>query len=100
MSFKEMKEQVDKTVSQYGGYQEPPAIVIQMAEEVGEVGRIVNRAYGPKPPKKGEDVKDLGDELADLIYAVICMANREDIDLDEAWNAKFAEREERDKNRF
>ncbi|MAF50538.1 MAG: pyrophosphatase [Nanoarchaeota archaeon] len=100
MSFKERQEQVDKIVSQYGGYWDPAYIVMQMYEETTEIGRIIARVYGDKPAKEGEELKDLGGELSDALYAILCLANREEIDLDEEWEKKLVERTERDKDRF
>jgi len=71
-----------------------------MQEELGEVGRILNRAYGPKPAKEGKGISDLGMELGDLLFAIICMANREDINLEEAWQQTMDKITGRDKDRF
>ena len=71
-----------------------------MIEEVGEVSRIINHKYGDKPKKPNEEHEDLADELADVLYTVICMANREGIELDEPLNRVIAKLSTRDKGRF
>ena len=81
-------------------YWSPLSILTRMAEEVGEVARIVNHKFGDKPKKATEEHEDLGDELADVIYAVICMANSQGIKLDEHLERAIAKLETRDKDRF
>ena len=81
-------------------YWSPLSILTRMAEEVGEVARIVNHKFGDKPKKATEEHEDLGDELADVIYAVICMANSQGIELDEHLERAIAKLETRDKDRF
>ena len=81
-------------------YWSPLSILTRMAEEVGEVARIVNHKFGDKPKKASEEHEDLGDELADVIYTVICMANSQGIQLDEHLERAIAKLETRDKDRF
>ena len=101
MTFEEYQRQVAEWTSQFvPQYWTPHQIVSQMIEEEGEISRIINRVYGPKPPKQGEDLKDLGCELGDLLFAIVCMANREGINLDEAWKQSMDKKTERDKDRF
>lgn len=75
-------------------------MLARLSEEVGEVARIVNHKFGDKPKKATEEHEDLGDELADVIYTVICMANSQGIDLDEPMRRAIAKLETRDKGRF
>ena len=101
MSLEEYQIHVEEWTSQFTPqYWEPHQILAQMQEELGEVGRILNRVYGPKPPKEGEGISDLGSELGDLLFAIVCMANREGINLDEAWKQSMDKKTERDKDRF
>ena len=73
---------VDVWIQQVGGgYWSPHANLARIAEEVGELARLLNHQYGPKPKKPGEQAQELGEELADIIFAVICLANSEGIDL-------------------
>ena len=101
MSFKEMQKQVDEWTSQFKPqYWTPHQIALHMQEELGEIGRILNRVYGPKPPKKAENITDLNAELGDLLFAIVCMANKEGIDLNEAWEKIMSEKTKRDDTRF
>ena len=101
MYLKEIQKQVDEWTSRFDPqYWKPHEILAQMQEELGEIGRVLNRVYGPKPPKVGEEIKDLGGELSDLLFAIVCMANRESIDLSEAWQYSMNKKTGRDKERF
>ena len=101
MSFEQYQRQVNEWTSQFTPqYWEPHHILGQMQEELGEIARILNRVYGPQPPKEGEQLRDLGGELCDLVFAIVCMANREGIDLDEAWRHSMDKKTGRDKDRF
>lgn len=70
----------------------------QLTEEVGEVARIISRTYGDQSFKKSDD-KNLSDELADVLFVLICMANQTGIDLTEAFQKNMAKKSSRDKNR-
>ncbi len=75
-----------------------------LTEEVGELARVIARVYGDQKPKSGdlrEDVKaQLGEEMADVIWVVACLANQTGIDLSEAFAASLRKKTERDRNRF
>ena len=78
----EFQADVDAWIQQVGGgYWSPHVNLARIAEEVGELARILNHQYGPKPKKPGEQAQELGEELADILFAVICLANSEGIDL-------------------
>ncbi len=96
-----VQKQVDAWVKQYPeGYWGPHAIVTHAMEELGEVAREVHHIHGPKKRKKTEEDGDLGGEIADVFFALICLANSHDIDLDKAWENGMAKRTVRDKDRF
>lgn len=83
MSLKQVQEQVNDWISQYKvGYFPPHRMLGQLTEEVWEVARAVNILHGNKPPKEWEKMDELGEELADVLFSVICMANAHNIDLD------------------
>ena len=65
----------------------------QLTEEVGEVARIISRQYGEQSNKKSDKDKDLGEELADVIFVVICLANQTGINLSEAFEKKTRHKE-------
>ncbi len=101
MSLKDYQKQIDDMVQQYEKtYWSPLSILARMAEEVGEVARIVNHKFGDKPKKPGEEHEDLADELADVLYSVLCMANSQGINMDEPLQKAIAKLETRDVGRF
>ena len=70
-----------------------------LAEEVGEVARIMARRYGEQSEKESDKNKDLGDELADVLWVVICLANQTGVDLTEAFKKNLEKKNSRDKDR-
>lgn len=70
-----------------------------LMEEVGEVARIMSRRYGEQSEKESDKNKDLGDELADVMFVLICLANQTGIDLEEALKKNLEKKTNRDKNR-
>lgn len=70
-----------------------------LTEEVGEVARIVARRYGEQSEKPSDRSKDLGEELADVLFVVLCLANQTGTDLQGAFDRKFEKRTERDAER-
>ena len=70
-----------------------------LMEEVGEVARIMSRKYGEQSFKKGEEATDLGDELADVLFVLICLANQTGVDLTEAFRKNIQKKTLRDTNR-
>lgn len=70
-----------------------------LTEEVGEVARIISRKYGDQSFKKGEENTDIGDELADVIWVVMCLANQTGVKLDEAMERNFSKKNLRDNRR-
>ena len=102
MSLKAYQQEIDDVVTnvQQTGYWSPLAILARTAEEVGEVARLLNHLYGDKPKKSSEAEQELGEEIADVFYALLCLANREGIDMDEAMAKVIDKARTRDKNRF
>lgn len=104
MSRKTMSEfqaDVDAWIQQVGGgYWSPHANLARIAEEVGELARILNHQYGPKPKKADEPPQELGEELADVIFAIICLANSESIDLGKSLEQVIDKVWERDHDRY
>ena len=83
-----------------GGYWSPHENLARIAEEVGELARLINHLYGPKPKKASEAAQELGEELADIVFAIICLANSEAIDLAESLEAVIAKVWQRDRDRY
>lgn len=101
MAMKSIQKQVDDWVKQYKlGYFKPLEILARLTEEVGEVAREINHRFGPKKKKLSEDTHDLGDEMADIIFTLCCMANSLGIDLDKSFKRVMDKYNGRDKNRW
>ena len=81
-------------------YWPPLSQFARVAEEVGELGRLLNHVYGSKPKKVDESKQELGEEIADIIFALICIANRHNIDLDSEIEKVLTKSKIRDKDRF
>lgn len=71
----------------------------QLTEEVGEVARIIARRYGEQSEKESDKTKDLGEELADVIFVVLCLANQTGVDLQAAFDKKLNLKTKRDHDR-
>jgi len=101
MSLTEAQRRVDAWISQFEeGYFHPLTNLARLAEEVGELAREVNHRFGQKTKKKDEPEGDLGMEMADILFVLICLANREGIDLQEAFDRMMAKVERRDEQRW
>jgi len=101
MSLGEAQRRVDAWISQYEeGYFHPLTNMARLTEEVGELAREVNHRFGQKTKKPGEPDADLGMEMADVLFVLICMANREGIDLQAAFDGMMAKVETRDRERW
>ena len=68
----------------------------QLTEEVGEVARIVARRYGEQSEKENDKNKDLGEELADVIFVAVCLANQTGVDLQQVFENKLNKKTQRD----
>lgn len=81
-------------------YWEPHEIITRLFEEGGELARLINHLYGPKKKKPEEAHQELEEEIGDIIYTLICLANSHDINLDDAIRKSFDKVTKRDKDRF
>ena len=101
MSFTEAQARVDVWISQFEeGYFDPLTNMTRLSEEVGELAREVNHRFGQKTKKKDEAEGDMAMEMADIMFVLICMANREEIDLQASFDRMMAKVEGRDANRW
>lgn len=99
--FSDYQNRIDDTVQLYAKpYWDPLSNLARLSEEVGEVARILNHEFGDKPKKPGEEHEELGLELADVLYTVICIANSQGIELDAYLDQAIKKLETRDKDRF
>lgn len=101
MRLSDAQRQVDAWISQYeAGYFDPLTNMARLSEEVGELAREVNHRFGQKTKKPDEPAGDLGMEMADILFVLICMANREGIDLQASFDRMMAKVEGRDADRW
>jgi len=101
MPLTEAQRRVHAWVSQFEeGYFDPLTNLARLAEEVGELAREVNHRFGQKTKKPAEPEGDLALEMADILFVLICMANREGVDLDAAFDRMMKKVESRDRERW
>ncbi len=98
--FTEIQKQVDEWIKTVGvRYFNELTNMAQLTEEVGEVARIIARRYGEQSEKESDKNKDLGEELADVIFVAICLANQTGVDLEKAFQDKMIVKTKRDSDR-
>lgn len=96
-----IQKEVDEWASQFEKpYFSPLSMMATICEESGEVARVINCLYGDKNAKEGEGLKKLEEELGDLLFTIICMANAHNISLNEAFERKMQKAYGRDNNRY
>ena len=101
MSLKDVQKDVDDWTSQWvPQYWQPHEIMARLMEEVGELAREVNHMYGPKKKKSTEDIKELGEEMGDILFTLCCLANSKSVNLDESWKNVMNKYSTRDVDRF
>lgn len=100
MEVKELQKEVDKWINTIGvRYFNELTNMAILTEEVGEVARIISRKYGEQSFKKGEENVDLGDELADVLWVLVCLANQTGVDLESAIKKNIEKKTKRDIDR-
>ena len=100
MTLKEAQEAVDKWINTIGvKYFSELTNMAMLTEEVGEVARIIARRYGEQSEKDSDKDKNLGDELADVLFVLLCLANQTGIDMEKASNKNLLKKTKRDINR-
>jgi NTP pyrophosphatase (non-canonical NTP hydrolase) len=100
MDIKNAQLEVDKWIKNHGvRYFNELTNMAQLTEEVGEVARIIARRYGEQSEKESDKNKDLGEELADVVFVVLCLANQTSIDLQAAFDKKMDIKTNRDHDR-
>jgi NTP pyrophosphatase (non-canonical NTP hydrolase) len=101
MSFAPIQKEVDDYISQFKeGYFPPLSMLARMTEELGELARALSHEAGFKKPKSGEAAGEVAEELCDLIFVGVCLANSLHIDLDEAFAAAMTKYRVRDADRW
>ena len=100
MTINEAQQQVDEWIKTIGvRYFSELTNMAILTEEVGELARIMARKYGDQSFKKNETAEHLGDEMADVLWVLICLANQTGIDLTEAFKKNMAKKTIRDADR-
>ncbi len=100
MNIKNAQLQVDNWIKKHGiRYFNELTNMAQLTEEVGEVARIIVRRYGEQSEKESDKNKDLGEELADVLFVLLCLANQTGIDLQKSFEDKINVKTKRDHNR-
>jgi len=100
MELKEAQKLVDNWIKKYGVryFNELTNTAILM-EEVGELARIMARKYGEQSFKEGENADNIGEEMADILFVLVCLANQTGVDLEKEFLDKMNKKTLRDKNR-
>ncbi len=100
ISLHECQKLVDDWIQRLGvRYFSELTNLAQLVEEVGEVARLISRIYGEQSFKKGEEAESIGDELADVLFVLICLANQTGVNLEEAFRKNLEKKTKRDPTR-
>lgn len=100
MNIENAQHAVDEWIKKHGvRYFNELTNMAQLTEEVGEVARIIARRYGEQSEKESDKNKDLGEELADVVFVVLCLANQTGVDLQKAFDKKLELKAKRDHDR-
>ncbi|MFT6755681.1 MAG: NTP pyrophosphatase (non-canonical NTP hydrolase) [Urechidicola sp.] len=100
MKLQDAQKEVDNWIHEHGvRYFNELTNMAQLTEEVGEVARIIARRYGEQSEKESDKNKDLGEELADVVFVVLCLANQTGVNLQEAFDKKLEFKTKRDHDR-
>lgn len=100
MTIQNAQQEVDNWIKTYGvRYFSELTNMAILTEEVGEVARIISRQYGDQSFKKSDENKDLGDEMADVLWVLMCLANQTGINLEEAFKKNIEKKTNRDSER-
>ena len=100
MTISNAQQQVDEWIKTTGvRYFSELTNMAMLTEEVGEVARIIARRYGEQSEKESDKNKDLGDEMADVLFVLICLANQTGVNLEEALKQNLLKKTARDADR-
>lgn len=100
MDLKKAQKKVDDWINLHGvRYFNELTNMAILSEEVGEVAKIIAREYGEQSSKKDDNTENLADELSDVLFVLICLANQTGIDLEKSFKLNLDKKTKRDKNR-
>jgi NTP pyrophosphatase (non-canonical NTP hydrolase) len=101
LPLKALQQEADIWIKEIGkGYFSELTNMAMLAEEVGEVARVIARRYGDQKEKESDRATDLGEELSDVLFVVLCLANQTGVDLQKAWEERMQAKTLRDEGRF
>ncbi len=100
LTIAQAQQQVDQWIREFGvRYFSELTNLAQLMEEVGELSRVISRTYGEQSFKAGEAAPELGDEMADVLFALLCLANQTGVDLTQALQLNLKKKTQRDARR-
>ncbi|MFN6040184.1 MAG: nucleotide pyrophosphohydrolase [Bacteroidota bacterium] len=100
MKLSEAQKKVDRWIKTYGvRYFNELTNMVVLTEEVGELARIIARRYGEQSEKDSDKDKDIGDEMADILFVLICLANQTGVNLEDALKKNLIKKTKRDNQR-
>ena len=100
MELTNLQQEVDTWIKEIGvRYFDELTNMVILSEEVGEVARIMARRYGEQSEKESDKSQDLGEELADVLFVTLCLANQTGVDLQKSWEERMRKKTERDADR-
>jgi len=101
MPLQDIQRDADEWIQKHTpGYFQPLMMMARLTEELGELSRAVSHHHGEKKPKPGEEKGSIEDEIGDLLFVLVCLANSLDISMDEAWKGLLTKLYERDRDRW
>lgn len=95
-----LQKSIDTWIAENGGYWDEMSLLARLTEEVGELAREYNHQFGAKKKKASEEEGNIADELADILWLVLCMANQQGINLEDAFEGVMTKLRVRDAGRF
>jgi len=99
MELSKIQKEVHEWTSQYGGYWPPLSMFARLVEETGELGRELNHVYGMKKRKEEEKIKEIKDEIGDILLTLIMISDSLKINLEEVFDKTMQKINSRDKDR-
>src|SRR5690554_932128 len=100
MTISDLQKDIDQWINTIGvRYFNELTNMVILTEEVGELARIMARRYGEQSEKESDKNSDLGDEMADILWVLVCLANQTGVDLEDAIKRNFEKKTARDKDR-
>lgn len=101
MEIREAQKRVDEWIQEIGkGYFSELTNMVLLTEEMGELARVIARLYGDQVAKPGDLRKSLGEEMSDVLWVLLCLANQTGVDLTEEFKKSIEKKTKRDRERY